>query len=84
MLRLAKRTSRAKPSTILAVAEKAKALRAQGRDVISFAIGVPNFLPGHHVYDAAAAALRTDSGQYGSNTACIIISTIMHLLHSVQ
>jgi aspartate aminotransferase len=67
MLSLAKRTSRAKPSTILAVAEKAKQLRAQGRDVISFGIGVPNFLPGQHVYDAAAAALQADSGQYGSN-----------------
>src|SRR5262245_16772514 len=67
MLSLAKRMSRAKPSTILAVAEKAKQFRAQGRDVISFGIGVPNFLPGQHVYDAAAAALRADSGQYGSN-----------------
>ena len=67
MLRLAKRIGRAKPSTILAVAEKAKKLRAQGRDVISFGIGVPNFLPGQHVYDAAAAALQADSGQYGSN-----------------
>jgi aspartate aminotransferase len=64
---LAKRMSRAKPSAILAVAEKAKQLRAQGRGVISLSIGVPNFLPGQHVYDAAAAALRTDSGQYGSN-----------------
>lgn len=67
MLDLAERMSRAKPSTILAVTEKAKQLRAQGRDVISFSIGVPNFLPGQHVYDAAAAALQADSGQYGSN-----------------
>ena len=67
MLELAKRMSRAKPSAIMAVAEKAKQLKAQGRDVISFSIGVPNFLPGQHVYDAAAAALETDSGQYGSN-----------------
>ena len=67
MLCLAQRMSRARPSAILAVAEKAKQLRAQGRDVISFGIGVPNFLPGQHVYDAAAAALQSDSGQYGSN-----------------
>jgi aspartate aminotransferase len=67
MLHLAERMSRARPSAILAVAEKAKQLSAQGRDVISFGIGVPNFLPGQHVYDAAAAALQTDSGQYGSN-----------------
>jgi aspartate aminotransferase len=59
--------SRAKPSAIMAVAEKAKALKAAGRDIISFSIGVPNFLPGEHVYAAARAALDKDSGQYGSN-----------------
>jgi aspartate aminotransferase len=59
--------SRAKPSAIMAVAEKAKALKAAGRDIISFSIGVPNFLPGEHVYAAAREALAKDSGQYGSN-----------------
>jgi aspartate aminotransferase len=59
--------SRAKPSAIMAVAEKAKALKAAGRDIISFSIGVPNFLPGEHVYAAAREALTKDSGQYGSN-----------------
>src|SRR5690606_26794129 len=64
---LARRMSRAKPSAIMAVAEKAKALKAAGRDIISFSIGVPNFLPGEHVYAAAREALAKDSGQYGSN-----------------
>jgi aspartate aminotransferase len=67
MLQLARRMGRAKPSAIMAVAEKAKALKAAGRDIISFSIGVPNFLPGPHVYAAAAASLAKDSGQYGSN-----------------
>lgn len=67
MPRLAVRTTRAVPSAIMQVAEKAKALKAQGRDIISFSIGVPNFLPGDHVYDAARAWLSKDSGQYGSN-----------------
>jgi aspartate aminotransferase len=67
MLKFAQRMSRAKPSAIMAVAEKAKALKASGRDIISFSIGVPNFLPGAHVYAAAAASLQKDSGQYGSN-----------------
>jgi aspartate aminotransferase len=58
---------RAKPSAIMAVADKAKALKASGRDIISFSIGVPNFLPGDHVYAAARDALGKDSGQYGSN-----------------
>jgi aspartate aminotransferase len=67
MLTLAARMSRAKPSAIMIVAEKAKALKAAGRDIISFSIGVPNFLPGPHVYDAVRDALAKDSGQYGSN-----------------
>src|SRR5690606_4037577 len=67
MPQFARRMSRAKPSAIMAVAEKAKRLKAEGRDIISFSIGVPNFLPGEHVYAAAREALARDSGQYGSN-----------------
>ena len=57
MLTLAARMSRAKPSAIMIVADKAKQLKAAGRDIISFSIGVPNFLPGPHVYDAVRDAL---------------------------
>lgn len=67
MPKLAARVGRAKPSAIMVVAEKAKALKAAGRDVINFSIGVPNFLPGPHVYEAVRRALDNDSGQYGSN-----------------
>ncbi len=67
MPKFAQRMSRAKPSAIIAIAENAKRLKAEGRDIISFSIGIPNFLPGKHVYDAAHAALDADSGQYGSN-----------------
>ena len=67
MPQLARRIGRAKPSAIMQVAEKAKRLKAEGRDIISFSIGVPNFLPAEHVYAAAREALAKDSGQYGSN-----------------
>ncbi|HZH43974.1 MAG TPA: aminotransferase class I/II-fold pyridoxal phosphate-dependent enzyme [Lysobacter sp.] len=67
MPQLARRIGRAKPSAIMQVAEKAKRLKAEGRDIISFSIGVPNFLPGEHVYAAARDALAKDSGHYGSN-----------------
>ena len=67
MPQLAQRVGRAKPSAIMVIAEKAKQLKAQGRDIISFSIGVPNFLPGAHVYAAARESLERDSGQYGSN-----------------
>ena len=61
---LAERMSRATPSAIMMIAEKAKRLKAQGRDIISFSVGVPNFLPPKYVYDAARAALEADAGQY--------------------
>ncbi|MGH8075429.1 MAG: aminotransferase class I/II-fold pyridoxal phosphate-dependent enzyme [Lysobacter sp.] len=67
MPQLARRIGRAKPSAIMQIAEKAKRLKSEGRDIISFSIGVPNFLPGEHVYQAARDALSHDSGQYGSN-----------------
>jgi aspartate aminotransferase len=67
MPQLAQRVGRAKPSAIMVIAEKAKQLKAAGRDIISFSIGVPNFLPGEHVYAAARDSLKGDSGQYGSN-----------------
>ncbi|HET6604369.1 MAG TPA: pyridoxal phosphate-dependent aminotransferase [Xanthomonadaceae bacterium] len=67
MLTFARRMGRARPSAIMEIADKARHLRSQGRDIINFSIGVPNFLPGDHVYAAARAALEHDSGQYGSN-----------------
>ena len=67
MLKLAQRMSRAKPSAIMVIADKARKLKAEGRDIVNFSIGVPNFLPGPHVYEAARKALDADTGQYGSN-----------------
>jgi len=61
---LAARMSRAKASAIMVIAEKAKQLKKEGRDIISFSVGVPNFLPAEHVYAAASEALKQDSGQY--------------------
>jgi aspartate aminotransferase len=81
MPQLAVRMSRAKPSAIMLVAEKAKQLKAAGRDIISFSIGVPNFLPGPHVYDAVRVAVEKDSGQYGSNRGpdALLDAFIAHL-----
>ena len=78
---LAERMGRAKPSAIMVVADKAKKLKASGRDIISFSIGVPNFLPGEHVYAAAHEALKHDSGQYGSNRGAdaLLDAFIKHL-----
>lgn len=67
MPKLAARTGRAKPSAIMVIAETAKQLKAEGKDVVNFSIGVPNFLPGDHVYQAVREWMPRDSGGYGSN-----------------
>ena len=78
---LAARMSRAKPSAIMIVADKAKQLKAAGRDIVNFSIGVPNFLPGPHVYDAVREALKKDSGQYGSNRGDVaLLDAFIHHL----
>ena len=64
MPNLAQRMGRAKPSTIMMIADKAKKLKQEGKDIISFSVGVPNFLPADHVYQAAKDSLQNDSGQY--------------------
>jgi aspartate aminotransferase len=51
----------------MVIAEKAKQLKAEGKDVVNFSIGVPNFLPGDHVYQAVRDWTSRDSGAYGSN-----------------
>ena len=84
MRQLSQRVGRAKPSAIMVVAEKARQLKAQGRDIISFSIGVPNFLPGEHVYSAARAALESDSGQYGSNRgADALLDAFLHHIEAI-
>jgi len=84
MPQLAKRMGRAKPSAIMAVADKAKKLKAEGRDIVSFSIGVPNFLPGEHVYAAAREALAKDSGQYGSNRGSdALLDAFLHHLEGL-
>src|SRR5262245_22444058 len=84
MPHLARRIGRAKPSAIMQVAEKAKRLKAEGRDVISFSIGVPNFLPAEHVYAAARDALAKDSGQYGSNRgADALLDAFLSHIHKI-
>ncbi|HEU0152787.1 MAG TPA: aminotransferase class I/II-fold pyridoxal phosphate-dependent enzyme [Arenimonas sp.] len=84
MPQLATRMGRAKPSAIMAVADKAKKLKAEGRDIVSFSIGVPNFLPGEHVYAAAREALAKDSGQYGSNRGSdALLDAFLHHLEGL-
>ena len=52
------------PSPTLAVDAKAKALKAAGEDVCSFAAGEPDFDTPAHIKDACAAALKSGKTKY--------------------
>jgi len=61
---LASRVSQLTPSLTLSIDSKAKALRAEGVDIFSFAAGEPDFDTPEHIKEAAAAALRDGFTKY--------------------
>src|SRR6188472_812586 len=56
--------SRVKPSATIAVTQKARELKAQGRDVIGLGAGEPDFDTPDNVKDAAIAAIRRGETKY--------------------
>jgi len=63
-MRLAPRIDRIEPSITLALDERAKAMRALGKDVISMAVGEPDFPAPALVQDAAVAKVRSGDVRY--------------------
>ena len=63
-MRISLRLSRIKPSATLAMNVKAQELKAQGKAVISLAVGEPDFPTPAHVKDAAKAALDANFTRY--------------------
>ena len=56
--------SRVKPSATLAADQKARELKAQGRDVISLAAGEPDFDTPENIKEAAVRAIRDGKTKY--------------------
>jgi aspartate aminotransferase len=63
-MKLAGRLSKVKPSSTLAVTAKVLELKRQGREVIGFAAGEPDFPTWPHVCEAAHAAIRRGDFHY--------------------
>jgi len=63
-MKVAGRMANIKPSATFAVKEKARALRAAGADVISFAVGEPDFDTPEHVRQAAIEAIQQGFTRY--------------------
>ncbi|CCH49766.1 pyridoxal phosphate-dependent aminotransferase [Pseudodesulfovibrio piezophilus] len=63
-MRISERLTRIKPSATLAVNTKAQELKAQGREIISLAVGQPDYGTPEHVCNAAKAALDEGFTKY--------------------
>ncbi|HEX4571417.1 MAG TPA: pyridoxal phosphate-dependent aminotransferase [Dongiaceae bacterium] len=61
---LAERLSRIKPSPTIAVTQKARELKAAGRDIIGLGAGEPDFDTPENIKDAAIAAIRRGDTKY--------------------
>ncbi len=65
-MRLAGRVGKVTPSLTLAIAAKAKAMKAEGIDVCSFSTGEPDFATPAHITAAAKQALDEGKTKYGA------------------
>ena len=61
---LAQSLSRVKPSATIAVTQKARDLKAQGREVVSLSVGEPDFDTPEHIRNAAKAAIDRGETRY--------------------
>ena len=64
-MKLAARVSQVTPSITLAIAAKAKSMKAEGIDVCSFSAGEPDFDTPSHIKAAAVKALEEGKTKYG-------------------
>ena len=56
--------SRVKPSATIVMTQKARDLKAQGKDVISLSVGEPDFHTPDHIKEAGIAAIRRNETRY--------------------
>ena len=61
---IAERMHRIKPSPTIAMSDKAKALKAEGKDVIGLSAGEPDFDTPQHIKDAAKRAIDAGDTKY--------------------
>jgi aspartate/methionine/tyrosine aminotransferase len=76
-LRLAKRTARLGTETAFEVLVKAKALEAQGRDIIHLEIGEPDFDTPSNIIEAGCDALRKGFTHYGPSAGMMELREVI-------
>src|SRR3989441_6132484 len=76
-LRLAKRMARLGTETAFEVLVKAKALEAQGRDIVHLEIGEPDFDTPRNIIDAAVDALHKGYTHYGPSAGLMELREVI-------
>src|SRR5512133_1794140 len=76
-LRLAKRMARLGTETAFEVLVKAKALEAQGRDIVHLEIGEPDFDTPRNIIDAGCDALRKGFTHYGPSAGLMELREVI-------
>ena len=70
-MKLSKRVQQLEPSVTLAAAAKAKALKAQGKDILSLTVGEPDFATPENIKEVAVQAIRNGKASYYTPSAGI-------------
>ncbi|MFS1136108.1 pyridoxal phosphate-dependent aminotransferase [Enterococcus hirae] len=70
-MKLSKRVQQLEPSVTLAAAAKAKALKAQGKDILSLTVGEPDFATPENIQEVAVQAIRNGKASYYTPSAGI-------------
>ncbi|HJG23371.1 pyridoxal phosphate-dependent aminotransferase [Enterococcus durans] len=70
-MNLSEKIQRLEPSVTLAAAAKAKALKAQGRDILSLTVGEPDFATPENIQEAAIEAIKNGKASYYTPSAGI-------------
>lgn len=64
MTKLSRRVLAMEESVTLAAGARAKALKAQGRDILSLTLGEPDFITPQHIQEKAIEAITTGKASF--------------------
>lgn len=71
-MKISQRAEQLEPSVTLVAAAKAKALKAQGLDILSLTVGEPDFATPENIQEAAIKAIKNGNASYYTPTAGIL------------
>ncbi|MHC4423393.1 MAG: aminotransferase class I/II-fold pyridoxal phosphate-dependent enzyme, partial [Planctomycetota bacterium] len=74
-MKVSKRAQAIPPSATLAVSARAKELKAQGHDIVTFGAGEPDFDTPDYIKDAAIKALKAGQTKYTAAAGIIELKT---------